>query len=390
MPQNDINNILGDLSQALKNYNANAPTNVSQYDSILSSVLNNLRDSRSQSKLNEIKHLIQLNIGDFAGGVSSQLIKQVLPKILLGYSTVGILGYGIAYIYAKAIDALAKPVLAIEEVRRDGWFSRFQSHPISSATPIFNKEIQEKVDHITKALPFIEKNKGYFQNVLLFGPGGTGKTMISQKIARDSNFNYIMMSGGDLAQYIKRGEHVTQLNKLFERINSSSKPTILFIDEFESLGKDRSNVTSSELLELQNAFLNHTGTQSKKSMIIAATNRASDLDPAVLTRFDYKIFVGPPAIEERIRIITSYLPQFFTPKEIAQFFDKASVTKIAEKIDGLTGRTIFKMLNAIYCQKASTAQNQVSLTLIDQTVHSFVEQEKQLQDEKIAQAVVIS
>jgi Holliday junction resolvasome RuvABC ATP-dependent DNA helicase subunit len=241
--------------------------------------------------------------------------------------------------------------------------------------PVFYKELNDTIEQITKSTYNLQKHGGFFQNVLLYGPGGTGKTMISKFMAKNSNMNYVMMSGGDLAQYIGRGEHVTELNKLFESAKRSSSPTILFIDEAESLCRNRDSIVKPELVELQNAFLNHTGESSNKIMLIMATNRIEDLDPAVLTRMDHKLFIGPPKITERKQIITNYLPNLFSAKEIKELFPEEIIGSIGLKTEGMTGRAIFKMLNAIRGSKNSSADNKLTREIISTGVKKFVEQE---------------
>lgn len=260
-------------------------------------------------------------------------------------------------------------MLALKSIKE----SRAKQHK-----PVFHKELNETIENITKSTYNLQKHGGFFQNVLLYGPGGTGKTMISKFMAKNSNMNYVMMSGGDLAQYISRGEHVTELNRLFEAAKASSTPTILFIDEAESLCRDRNNITKSELIELQNAFLNHTGEASNKIMLVMATNMVEDLDPAVLSRMDHKLFIGPPKLNERKQIIQNYLPHFFTANEIKDLFTNEVVGSIATKTEGLTGRTIFKMLNAIQGNKKSSADNRLTKEIIATGVRKIVEQEARL------------
>lgn len=241
--------------------------------------------------------------------------------------------------------------------------------------PVFHKDLNDTLEQIIQSAYNLQKNNGIFQNVLLYGPGGTGKTMISKFIAKNSDMNYVMMSGADLAQYITRGEHVTELNKLFEAAKRSSTPTILFIDEAESLCRNRDNIVKPELIELQNAFLNHTGEASNKIMLIMATNRIEDLDPAVLSRMDHKLFIGPPKINERKQIIQNYLPNFFPQKEIKELFPEEIVGSVALKTEGLTGRMIFKLLNAIRSAKNATAENKLTKEIISTGVRKFLEQE---------------
>lgn len=241
--------------------------------------------------------------------------------------------------------------------------------------PIFNDELQKRIDDLTTSTYNINRNGGYMQNLLLYGPGGTGKTMISKYIAKNSKMNYIMMSGGDLAQYIKRGEHVTELNKLFADARSSYSPTIIFIDECESLCGDRGKMDKSELIELVNSFLNQTGEPSKKIMVILTTNRKDDLDPAVLSRMDHKLYIGLPEQAEREKIIKLYLPKFMTSLERNELFTEEMITDIAKQTEGFTGRTIFKMLNTMSGMRAATSNNKLTINMITETVSAFVKQE---------------
>lgn len=255
---------------------------------------------------------------------------------------------------------------------RDG----FKNYLKPEVKPIFNDEVKEVIDEVTQSTLNHKNNGGFFENILLFGPGGTGKTMISKYIAKNAKMNYVFMSGGDLAQYIKRGEHVTELNKLFSDANSSNGQTIIFIDEAESLCKDREEMHSNEHIELLNAFLNLTGEQSKKFMLILTTNRAQDLDPAVLSRMDHKVHIGPPEHQQRIEILNLYIAQFFSKNEISEFFDATNVEKMAKETEGLTGRALFKMLNSLANKKSGSDNNKLTHEMIEKTLHHFTEQEK--------------
>lgn len=256
--------------------------------------------------------------------------------------------------------------------------------------PIFNEELQRRIDDLTTSLCNINQNDGFMQNLLLYGPGGTGKTMISKYIARNSKMNYVMMSGGDLAQYIRRGEHVTELNKLFADINSSESPTILFIDECESLCGDRSKMDKSELTELINSFLSHTGVPSKKVMIILATNRKDDLDPAVLSRMDHKLYIGLPEMTERKKIIELYLSTLMTPLEQKNLFTDTLISSIVEQTEGFTGRLIFKMLNSMARKRGTTEDNILTETMVVNIVNDFVKQEADIVKTPMTPSVKIS
>ena len=182
------------------------------------------------------------------------------------------------------------------------------------------------------------------------------------------------MSGGDLPQFMGRNEHVTEVNRIFAKIKNSSTPTLLFIDEIESLARKRGDNPDQKLLELFNAFLNHTGDASKKFMIIGATNKPDLIDEAFLSRMDYKIEVQPPGVEEREKILAQNIERFFINK--IHPFTSEKIRKIAENTEGLTGRALFKIVNALYAKMISTEHQILSESAIDQTVNDFVVQEE--------------
>lgn len=324
------------------------------------------------------------------GEVAKGATLDILPWIAAGTMLVTAAPLSMYYLYYRAKHYIGSPKLATEVHQRTMLtpFTEKVGNVYSWATgsgpkPIYNQEITRRISDITRATQNIRKNSGYFQNVLFYGPGGTGKTMISEYIAKNSGMSYIKMSGGDLAQYIKRGEHVTELNKLLDKMNCSwrpwsTQPWVFFIDEAESLCRDRSKIPTAELLELQNAFLNRTGTQSRKFMIILSSNRMEDIDEAVLSRMDHKIYIGPPAEPERVEIIKSYLSHFFTRSEQASFFTDPQVAKIANTTDGLTGRAIFKLLNSLANKKACTDDAKLTQSMIDETVRDFMLQEQEV------------
>lgn len=343
----------------------------------------------------ELGEGLQESLSNVLTGVRNELIFNQMPYFLGAglLATVVCVGTPLAlyYLYHRAKYNIGRPKLATE-VNQIG-LSKLLMSPISSVfslfksktvKPVYDTETTRRINEISNAIQNTRKNGGYFPNVIFYGPGGTGKTMISHLLAEESGMSYIKMSGGDLAQYIKRGEHVTELNKLFDSMERSwrpwsVRPWALFIDEAESLCKDRSKLPSSELLELQNAFLNRTGVQSKKFMMVLATNRLEDLDQAVINRMDYKVHIGPPKKEERVEIIKSHLPQFFSKKETQDPFNEEAIQWVAEKTEGFTGRSLFKLLNAIANKKAATKANKLTKELIEQTVQDFVQQEEQVE-----------
>src|SRR5207237_3293935 len=131
-----------------------------------------------------------------------------------------------------------------------------------------------------------------------------------------SGLSYISMSGGDLAKFIMRVEHVTVINEIFKTAENSSVPTVIFIDEVDALAKKRDASTNQTMLELQNAFLSHTGSENKNIMIIAATNNKDLLEKTFESRMTYKIKIVLPGMKERITMLKNYMSRFFKSLDI--------------------------------------------------------------------------
>ncbi|MDE1863180.1 MAG: CDC48 family AAA ATPase [Thaumarchaeota archaeon] len=138
----------------------------------------------------------------------------------------------------------------------------------------------------------IEAPKG----VLLYGPPGTGKTLLAKAVAGETNSHFLSISGPEImGKYY--GESEERLRELFKQAEESS-PSIIFIDEIDSIAPKREEVTGevekrivSQLLTLMD------GMESRgKVVVIAATNRPDSLDPALRRpgRFDREMEIGIP------------------------------------------------------------------------------------------------
>ncbi|MDG6906202.1 MAG: CDC48 family AAA ATPase [Nitrososphaerota archaeon] len=147
----------------------------------------------------------------------------------------------------------------------------------------------------------IEAPKG----VLLHGPPGTGKTLLAKAVANETNAHFISISGPEImGKYY--GESEERLRQIFEDAEKNA-PSILFIDEIDSIAPKREEVTGevekrvvAQLLALMD------GMESRgKVVVIAATNRPNALDPALRRpgRFDREIVIGVPDSKGRLEIL---------------------------------------------------------------------------------------
>lgn len=161
--------------------------------------------------------------------------------------------------------------------------------------PLLQPELFEKVG--------IQPPKG----VLLFGPPGSGKTLMVKAIAHETEATFIRVIGSELVQkYI--GEGARLVREVFEFAREHS-PSILFIDELDAIGSKRLDIATSGDREVQRTLMQLLSELDGFSprgdvKIIGATNRVDILDPALLRpgRFDRHIEVPIPTQEERIEI----------------------------------------------------------------------------------------
>ncbi len=143
------------------------------------------------------------------------------------------------------------------------------------------------------------------KGVLLFGPPGTGKTMIAKAVANETDANFVSISGPEImSKYY--GESEKHIREIFEEAEKTA-PTIIFIDEIDSIAPKREEVTGeverrvvAQLLSLMD------GLKSRgQVMVIAATNRPNAIDPALRRggRFDREIEIGIPDRLGRLEIL---------------------------------------------------------------------------------------
>ena len=133
------------------------------------------------------------------------------------------------------------------------------------------------------------------RGLLLFGPPGTGKTMIAKAVATECKCTFFNISASSLtSKYL--GESEKLVRALFE-LAFEKEPSVVFIDEIESILCKRSDSENEAMKRLKTEFLiqfDGVGSSADaKVLIIGATNRPFDLDPAVVRRLPKRVYVGP-------------------------------------------------------------------------------------------------
>jgi proteasome regulatory subunit len=177
----------------------------------------------------------------------------------------------------------------------------------------------------------IEPPKG----VLLYGLPGTGKTLLAKAVAHRTNATFIRVVGSELVQkYIGDGSKLVR--EIFEMARKKA-PSIIFIDELDSIAARRLNETTGADREVQRTLMQllaeMDGFDKRKNIrIIAATNRPDVLDPAILRpgRFDRLVHVPMPGVEAREKIIEIHCEKMTLAEEI-------DFNRLAKLTEGMSG-----------------------------------------------------
>lgn len=225
---------------------------------------------------------------------------------------------------------------------------------------ILSSEDTERVLQLALAARNTKRLGTSFRHILFYGPPGTGKTLIARRLAESSNMDYAIMSGGDIGPL---GEDaVNQLHSLFRWASRSKRGLLLFIDEAEAFLGIREKNYISENIHIRNALnalLYQTGTHSKNFMLVLATNRPEELDPAILDRLDISMLIGLPKIKQRKDLFYLYLESLTKKQTFYQLsfqsikisidsdcLNEQNIEYMANNTEGFSGREIAKLIIA--------------------------------------------
>ena len=225
--------------------------------------------------------------------------------------------------------------------------------------------IEEAKGEVSEVVDFLRDPKKYQRlggrlpkGVLLIGPPGTGKTMLAKAIACEAKAHFFSVHGSDFTEVFV-GVGAKRVRQLFRQA-ARNKPAIIFIDEIDSVGKDRKLDTHGEHQQTINALLAAMDgfDSSQGIVVIAATNRPEDLDEALLRpgRFDRKVHVPYPDMKGRRAILQAHA----AGKPIAD--EAKALDAIAQTTPGMSGADLANLLNEAAILSALQNVTQISQT----------------------------
>ena len=205
------------------------------------------------------------------------------------------------------------------------------------------EELEEIVQFLRDPQRYTELGAHIPKGVLLVGPPGTGKTLLAKAVAGEADTAFLSISGSDFVEmYV--GVGASRVRDLFEQAKKQA-PAIVFIDEIDAVGRQRGTGLGGGHDEreqtLNQLLVEMDGFEANDSVVlIAATNRADVLDPALLRpgRFDRQIVVDVPDVKGRERILNVHAKN----KPLGSDVDLSSVAKLTP---GFSGADLANLLN---------------------------------------------
>lgn len=232
------------------------------------------------------------------------------------------------------------------------------------------QELQEIVDFLKNPQKFTEIGARIPKGVLLVGPPGTGKTLFAKAVAGEANVPFFSISGSDFVEMFV-GVGASRVRDLFEQAKHSM-PCIVFIDEIDAVGRQRGaglgGGNDEREQTLNQLLVQMDGFESSDSIIVmAATNRADILDPALMRpgRFDRQIYVNVPDVKGREDIMKVHARNKPLASDV-NFKDVARLTV------GFTGADIENMLNEAAILAARDNRKTICMKDISEAINKVI------------------
>ncbi|MCM3715809.1 ATP-dependent zinc metalloprotease FtsH [Alkalihalobacillus oceani] len=232
------------------------------------------------------------------------------------------------------------------------------------------QELIEVVEFLKDPRKFSAIGARIPKGVLLVGPPGTGKTLLARAVAGEAGVPFFSISGSDFVEMFV-GVGASRVRDLFENAKKNA-PCIIFIDEIDAVGRQRGaglggghderEQTLNQLLVEMDGFSANEGI-----IIIAATNRADILDPALLRpgRFDRQIMVNRPDVVGREAVLKVHARN-------KPLNDDVNLNAIAARTPGFSGADLENLLNEAALIAARNDQTKISMIHVEEAIDRVI------------------
>ena len=258
-------------------------------------------------------------------------------------------------------------------------FGRSRAHAIKNINVRFadvagadeeKEELQEIIDFLKNPKKYNDIGARIPHGVLLVGPPGTGKTLFAKAVAGEAGVPFFSISGSDFVEMFV-GVGASRVRDLFDQAKKNM-PCIIFIDEIDAVGRqrgaglggghDEKEQTLNQLLVEMDGFESNTNI-----IVMAATNRADILDPALVRpgRFDRQIFVNRPDVKGREAILKVHSRK----KPIAPDVNFRQVARITA---GFTGADLENLLNEAAILAVRDGRKVITMEDINEGINKVV------------------
>jgi cell division protease FtsH len=232
------------------------------------------------------------------------------------------------------------------------------------------QELLEIVDFLKNPQKYHRIGAEIPKGVLLVGPPGTGKTLLARAVAGEAGVPFMTVSASEFMEMFV-GVGASRVRSLFDEARKSS-PSIIFIDEIDSIGRrrgagiggghDEREQTLNQILSEMDGFEKDTSV-----IVVAATNRPDVLDPALLRpgRFDRQVTIGLPTQSERKDILAVHVRN----KPIA---DDVALERMAEATPMFSGADLENLTNEAALIAARTGKQIISLVDFNEALDRII------------------
>jgi ATP-dependent metalloprotease FtsH len=244
------------------------------------------------------------------------------------------------------------------------------------------EELEEIIDFLREPQKYRDLDIRLPKGVLLVGPPGVGKTLISKAVAGEAGVPFFYQSGASFV-HIYVGMGAKRVSELFKKAKQMA-PSIIFIDEIDAVGKSRGEFRNDEREATLNQLLTEMDgfEDSSGVIVIGATNKIDMLDEALLRagRFDRRIHISLPDLEDRAKTLELYLAHKPNQVDIAQVA-RMTVGFNSAALDTLTNEAaIFAMREGRTTVETSDFDAVKEKVLSGKRkILSFTEQEREIQ-----------